>query len=222
MAGDLSFPISSIIDFVLAAASLVSPPFLGIQSKVYPHVHLKELGVLAAETSYIAGVTNPTFLMQKQLYDISCQVDVGKLTINRTENELPYDQEPYYKADMDFIDSLIYRIKQSSINDIDLRQAFGSYTRLMIDIASGSASGLKHQGVELGTLYANRARRLRQTQMYRVKEACDKLSQIDYVNGVSSLTIEKHLNQLKYCHDFSRVGEVNVLKTILGDLVKYL
>jgi hypothetical protein len=72
MAGDLSFPISSIIDFVLAAASLVSPPFLGIQSKVYPHVHLKELGVLAAETSYIAGVTNPTFLMQKQLYDISC------------------------------------------------------------------------------------------------------------------------------------------------------
>jgi hypothetical protein len=46
MAGQLDFPISSIIDFVLAAASLVSPPFYGANAVTFPHVHLKEMGML--------------------------------------------------------------------------------------------------------------------------------------------------------------------------------
>lgn len=88
MAGQLDFSISSIIEFVLAAAALISPPFLGIQTRVFPHVHLKEMNLLMQEPCYIAGVTNPTFLMNKSLYDISCEVDVGKLTEKTTE--LPY------------------------------------------------------------------------------------------------------------------------------------
>jgi Stabilization of polarity axis len=46
MAGQLGYSISSIIDFVLTAAALISPPFLGVQNKVFPHVHLKEIGKL--------------------------------------------------------------------------------------------------------------------------------------------------------------------------------
>ena len=71
MAGQLDYSISSIQDFVLAAASLVSPPFFGVQTKVFPHVHLKDMSVLMETPSYIAGVTNPTFLMQKSMHDIS-------------------------------------------------------------------------------------------------------------------------------------------------------
>ena len=37
MAGSLDYSISNIIDFVFAAASLISPPFFGVQTKVYPY-----------------------------------------------------------------------------------------------------------------------------------------------------------------------------------------
>lgn len=72
------------------------------------------------EQTFIAGVTNPTFLLNKQTFDISCEVDVGKLTIGKT-NELPFEKELYNKMDLDFINSLIYRIRQTTINDVDIR-----------------------------------------------------------------------------------------------------
>jgi len=109
MAGQLGYSISSIIDFVLTAAALISPPFLGVQNKVFPHVHLKEIGKLLQESSYIAGVTNPTFLFNKSLYDISIQVDNGQL--NSLNNSVPYDKELYYQTDLEFITLLINRIK---------------------------------------------------------------------------------------------------------------
>ena len=53
------------------------------------------MGTLALEPAFIAGVTNPTFLLNKSLYDISCEVDVGKLTITKNQ-ELPYEKELYH------------------------------------------------------------------------------------------------------------------------------
>ena len=40
MAGSLDYSISNIIDYVFAAASLISPPIHGIQTKVYPYAQL--------------------------------------------------------------------------------------------------------------------------------------------------------------------------------------
>ena len=64
-------------------------------------------------------------------------------------SDLPYEKEAYYKVDQDFINSLIFRIRQSSINDADLRMAFSSYTRLMLDIAVGNLTTLKHNGRDM-------------------------------------------------------------------------
>ena len=50
------------------------------------------------------------FLQQKQYHDLSCQVDIGQMKIIRPP-EIPYEKEPYYKTDLDFIESLIHRIK---------------------------------------------------------------------------------------------------------------
>ena len=72
MAGQLDYSISSIIDFVLAASSLVSPPFYSVHNNVFPHVHLKEIGTLAKEPCFIAGVTNPTFLINKSMQSVNC------------------------------------------------------------------------------------------------------------------------------------------------------
>jgi hypothetical protein len=40
MAGSLDYSISNIIEYVFAAASLISPPFFGVQTKVYPYAQL--------------------------------------------------------------------------------------------------------------------------------------------------------------------------------------
>lgn len=194
MAGQLDFSISSIIEFVLAAAALV--PLAGMQTRVFPHVHLKEIGVLLQEPCFVAGVTNPTFLMQKALYDIACEVDVGKLT--EKTSELPYAKEAYHSMDSDFINAIVFRIKQNSINDQDIRMAFHSYTRLMLDIAQGACPTLLHKGEPLQLLFANRAKRLRQTQLFRTQECLGRLKQMDIQGGVSLGLCEQRLNQLRY------------------------
>ena len=88
------------------------------------------------------------FLQNKACYDLLCQVDVGKLLVPKSA-DLAYEKEAYFKVDQDFISSLIFRIRQNSINDADLRMAFTSYTRLMLDIAVGNLTTLKHNGRDL-------------------------------------------------------------------------
>ena len=148
MAGSLDYSISNIIEFVFAAASLISPPLFGVQTKVYPYAQLSQITRLMQEKSYVAGVTNPMFIQNKACYDLLCQVDVGKLLVPKNA-DLPYEKEAYYKVDQDFINSLIFRIRQNSINDADLRMAFSSYTRLMLDIAVGNLTTLKHNGRDM-------------------------------------------------------------------------
>ena len=72
MAGSLDYSISNIIDYVFAAASLISPPFFGVQTKVYPYAQLSQIARLMQEKSYVAGVTNPMFLQNKACYDLLC------------------------------------------------------------------------------------------------------------------------------------------------------
>lgn len=59
-------------------------------------------------------------------------------------NGLPFEKELYYQFDLDFINTLIFRIKQATINDVEVRQAFTSYTKLMLDIATGATGRLTH------------------------------------------------------------------------------
>lgn len=81
-AGALDFPINQIQDYVFAAASLISPPLVGIQSKIYPYAPLQLISVLENEAGYIASVTNHVYLMNKKCHDVSCKVDEGKITAN--------------------------------------------------------------------------------------------------------------------------------------------
>jgi hypothetical protein len=134
MAGQLDYSISNIIDFVLAAASMIQIPFYGVSNNVFPHVHLKEMHLLQ-DQPFVAGVTNPTFLLNKGLNSINCQVDQGKVTVPKQQAE--YEKEKYYQRDMEFISALIMRIQQHhTINDTDIRQAFQNYAKLMWDLAT--------------------------------------------------------------------------------------
>lgn len=44
-------------------------------------------------------------------------------------------KESYYELDKQFIKTLLVRIHAKTINDEEIRQAFQSYTQLMLDLA---------------------------------------------------------------------------------------
>ena len=97
-AGALDFPINQIQDYVFAAASLISPPLIGVQSKIYPYAPLQMISTLEQEQGYIAGVTNHVYLMNKKCWDVSCKVDEGQLF-----EKMGYSSQPYYQTDLEFI-----------------------------------------------------------------------------------------------------------------------
>ena len=113
---------------------MVSPPLIGVLSKLYPYAALSNLGFIE-ESGYIAGVTNPVFKQRVNWYDVCCEIDIGKLKVSKNKDFYNYEQEKYFQLDSDFIKSIIARIKYNSINDEEIKKAFESYTLLMLDMA---------------------------------------------------------------------------------------
>jgi len=69
--------VEEVQDYVLASASLVSPPLYGILNIVNPYVDLNTNDLLE-ESVYIAGVINPIFKSGKkfqELYDVLIPID---------------------------------------------------------------------------------------------------------------------------------------------------
>lgn len=69
--------VEEIQDFVLGAASLVSPPLYGILNTLTPYIDLNSTHLLE-QPVYIAGVINPIFKSGKkfqELYDVLVPID---------------------------------------------------------------------------------------------------------------------------------------------------
>ena len=97
-AGSRNLSITQIQNFLFAAASMVSPPFYGIFNKIRPYVPLTEMQSLQGDEGFIAGVTNPMFIVNRRCYDVSIQIDEGKLNADSS-----IKREPYFDLDMEFI-----------------------------------------------------------------------------------------------------------------------
>ena len=52
------------------------------------------------------------FIENRRLYDVSIQIDEGKLNADSS-----YMREPYFELDKQFIKTLLVRIKANTIND---------------------------------------------------------------------------------------------------------
>lgn len=71
-AGSRNLSITHIQNFMFAAASMVSPPLYGIHNKILPYVPLVAMdSLMQIEGGFLAGVTNPMFVVAKKLYDVS-------------------------------------------------------------------------------------------------------------------------------------------------------
>jgi hypothetical protein len=56
------------------------------------------------------------FIENRRLYDVSIQIDEGKLNADSS-----YMREPYFELDKQFIKTLLVRIKANTINDEEIR-----------------------------------------------------------------------------------------------------
>ena len=122
-AGSRNLSITQIQNYLFAAASMVSPPLYGIHNKIRPYVPLVEMQSLQGDEGFIAGVTNPMFIENRRLYDVSIQIDEGRLHADSS-----IKREPYFDLDMEFIQTLLTRIRNNNITDDEVKQAFQSYT----------------------------------------------------------------------------------------------
>ena len=132
--GGLDHSASEIADYVLACAQLVSPPLLGVSSRLHPYAALSNLDFLD-EVGYVAGVTNPVFKQRQAWHDICAEVDLGKLKVSKNKDFYNYELEKHFPLDMDFIRSIISKLKHHNASDDELRRAFESYTMMTVDLA---------------------------------------------------------------------------------------
>jgi len=66
---------------VLAAACTVSPPLQDILHRVFPYTNLLYLDFTKLP-SYIVGVSNPMFENRAEWWDLLCNIQTGKVTVN--------------------------------------------------------------------------------------------------------------------------------------------
>lgn len=90
---------------------------------------------------------------------------MGKIKVSKNKDFYNYEQERYYQLDLDFIRSLISRLKhnEASSSDEELRKAFESYTLLTLDMALSSDDpsylSMSHENDSLGELLNMRVKR---------------------------------------------------------------
>ena len=199
-AGSRNLSITQIQNYLFTAASMVSPPLYGIHNKILPYVPLVNIASLQEDGGFLAGVTNPMFVENRRLYDVSIQIDEGKLNADSS-----YMREPYFELDKQFVKTLLVRIKANTINDEEIRLAFNSYTQLMLDLATNltytnsqqDSAGLTHNGSLLSQQYLNRTRRLKNTHLFKTHLALQKLFELDKSHSISVATIKGHMRTLR-------------------------
>ena len=78
-----------------------------------------------------------------------------------------------------------------------MRQAFQSYTMLMLDMATNLAygnqsdsAGMTHQGKPLSQMYLNRTRKIKNTHLYRTHMSLQKIMDLDMSHSVTLALIK--------------------------------
>ena len=123
-------------------------------------------------------------------------MDVGKLKVSKNKDFYNYEQEKHFALDMDFIRSLISKLKhnESGGSDEELRKAFESYTLLTLDYALGAeepgSAGLSHEHDRLSEILSSRVKRFQKTNMFKVMKFLQRIKDLDCKSNLSLNQIE--------------------------------
>jgi len=125
-----NFSAQEIAQCVCAAALLVSPPLFSILNRVFPYCIWEDLKFLEVK-GYIAGSKNELFKMRINWFDICCDLDTGTII----EESKDYSAQRYYKEDIEFIEQLLERLNNGTVDEDGIGFAFSEYTRVLLELA---------------------------------------------------------------------------------------
>eukprot|EP01117_Protostelium_nocturnum_P005316 TRINITY_DN1935_c0_g1_i3.p1 TRINITY_DN1935_c0_g1~~TRINITY_DN1935_c0_g1_i3.p1 ORF type:complete len:590 (+),score=185.84 TRINITY_DN1935_c0_g1_i3:58-1827(+) len=130
----LGFDITSsdVCEYVLATCSMVCPPLTGFIKRAFPYTNLTYLDFLAVP-GYIAGVTNPMFETHLEWWDVLCNINTGKVTVNSSMAS-PAAPEKYQSYDNEFLNQVNNAVA-SHYGDNVIKSLFHRYTQHIVEMS---------------------------------------------------------------------------------------
>ena len=131
---------------VACCSFLVYP--LNISNKIFGYQHLLDLNFLNYN-GYIAGVSNPLFYSKQDWWDICCDVNSGNIIENnqRINKKIPEkdDFSKLLNIDYEFIQEVLKKIKEGSLDEYQIREVFYNFTQNWIDLFVNSSNVLDYE-----------------------------------------------------------------------------
>jgi hypothetical protein len=238
--GSKDIPAGDVCGMVLAACSLLSPPFPLVPARTFPYANLTDLSFLEVN-GYIAGVTNPMFASKPDWWDILCDIETGEVIDAQMYNERQKPQSkakkiysnirgsidkgkskkgllPTLKISMDskFIARVISGV-EAHMSELWLREQFNFHCNRLYDIASSKAEYFD-VNQKKSALMENRQRVMiwKTTSMYKqhqhrvVKTPGNEVG-VDIRQHIRKLTTLSQMEQKDLLRAFDEI--LRVLKT---------
>ena len=76
-------PANEVCNYVLAAIQMICPPMRGLVRRAFPYINLHNMSFLGVN-GFIAGATNLIFQEREMWWDILCDLETGRVTLNPT------------------------------------------------------------------------------------------------------------------------------------------
>lgn len=129
-------PMEELCKTVLAAVAMVSPPLRDVLHRVFPYTSLSYLD-FEKLPSYILGVSNPMFETHADWWDLFCNIQTGKVTVNpRTGADITRICAASADVDAALYDEL-ERCSRSRLGEEVIRFRIQKYMQTIADIALG-------------------------------------------------------------------------------------
>lgn len=191
--GDSSTSCETLSKFVFTCVALL--PIFGISKRLNPYKNLYDLDFLNSNNCVYA-VTNPIFKMKSSYWDIMCEIDTGKVIFADAYKKIYNSQNR--ESDHFFIKELIYKIKNESISEYEIKKYFKIYTFHLLKLGGEKYfiddADLNHE------LNKQNKRKilLNNSNFLKLENELDKMRDFIMGKGVSLKKVIKNLENLYY------------------------
>jgi len=170
---------------------------------------------------YIAGVTNPVFENNQDWWDLCCDIDKSKITINpkiieaekkqaELEQKSKKELEPHAILDTEFFNDINAGI-QSHFGDTRIQNMFRDFTQHIIDIAFDEeefpTDAIKKRESDSNV---KRIEEWKRTPSYLIY--CDDRNKRLNARYIKEVDIQKHLRRLRIRKDLSEQETISIYK----------
>ena len=178
-------------NFIFSTVSLY--PVFGILKRIHPYKNLYDLEFLKS-SNCIYAVTNPIFKNKTDYWDIMCEVDSGKVSLN--EKFKAHMNNINRESDLMFIREIIFKINNEGMTEYEAERYFRIYTNHIFRLTGDEyfiddmelSSEISRQN--------NRKVRLQDTTAWKIDYEMNKIRNVLRWNGKSLRQIISHINSL--------------------------